>query len=44
MKQLLKIAVDSFDADIIIPLDVDEFLTSNTPWKSPENIGKIRIP
>ena len=29
MTQLLNKAVDEFDADIIIPLDVDEFITSN---------------
>jgi hypothetical protein len=28
MTNLLKIAVDKFDADIILPLDVDEFITS----------------
>ena len=40
MSQLLKIAVDEFDADIIIPLDVDEFITSNDQWESTKNIGK----
>jgi len=37
MTELLKIAVDKFDADIILPLDADEFITS----KYLENPRKI---
>ena len=44
MSQLLRIAVDEFDADIIIPLDVDEFITSNNHVNPRINLEKLESP
>ena len=44
MSKLLKIAVDEFDADIIIPLDVDEFITSNDNGNPREMLEKLESP
>lgn len=44
MSQLLKIAVDEFDADIIIPLDVDEFITSKDHGNPRKLLEKLESP
>jgi hypothetical protein len=44
MSQLLKFAVDKFDADIIIPLDADEFLTSNHHGNPRKILEKLESP
>jgi Glycosyl transferase family 2 len=44
MSQLLKIAVDEFEADIIIPLDVDEFITSNHHGNPRTILKKLESP
>ena len=44
MNKLLKIAVDKFDADIILPLDVDEFITSKHHGNPREILEKFESP
>lgn len=44
MTQLLKIAVDKFDADIILPLDSDEFITSKHQGNPRKILEKLESP
>ena len=44
MTDLLKIAVDKFDADIILPLDVDEFITSRHHGNPRKILEKLESP
>ena len=44
MSQLLKIAIDEFDADIIITLDADEFITSNEHGNPRTILEKLESP
>ena len=44
MSQLLRIAVDEFDADIIIPLDVDEFIITNDDGNPRTILEKLESP
>jgi hypothetical protein len=44
MTNLLNIAVDKFDADIILPLDVDEFITSKYNGNPRKILEKLESP
>jgi hypothetical protein len=44
MSNLLNIAVDKFDADIIVPLDVDEFITSKYNGNPRKILEKLESP
>ena len=44
MTQLLKMAVDEFNADIIVTLDADEFITSNNLGNPRKILEKLESP